>query len=259
MVGEIAKQALETQTSPAYDAESGPGKFEVPGTHDIERTDDGPTGFDVKEVGKLSDIEADITPVRKDAAAEAVDPDSLDYQELYNGAVAGLDKYDFDGVVLNEEPEELACVCGKFDEGNWEGMNLDEKKETIDNLSDCIKESIGFENPPEVVFYNTEEYRNYSGYYDPATNKVYINEYMLGDAKETVATIAHELWHAHQYECAEHLKCKKDYQYQIGLSQDVYITPEEDYDGYRNQLVEAEAFAFEEYIKEGLDQAKGMV
>jgi hypothetical protein len=45
----------------------------------------------------------------------------------------------------------------------------------------------------------------------------------------------------------------------MGLDPDVYISPGEDYFGYRNQLVEAEAFAFEERIAECLDQAKGSV
>jgi hypothetical protein len=62
MISEIAKVAAEMQTSPAPVAESSPGKFEVPGTRDLGRTDGGPTGFDAKEISKLSDIPADITP-----------------------------------------------------------------------------------------------------------------------------------------------------------------------------------------------------
>jgi hypothetical protein len=254
MIGEIAKQAAETPLTPASDAESGPGKFEVPGMRGLARTDDGPTGFDAKEIGKLSDVQADLTPVRKDATPEeAIDPHRLDYHKLYNDALTGLDEYDFGKVDLKENME---SVLGEFGEDNWEGMDLDGKKEAIKNLSDRIIEAIGLENPPEVVFYNTEEYGN-CGYYDPTTNKVSINEYMLGDSKEAAATVAHELWHAYQYKCAEHPECLKDYQYRMGLSPDVYIWPDEDYDGYRNQLVEAEAFAFEERIKAGLDQAKG--
>ncbi|MDR0651675.1 MAG: hypothetical protein LBG12_00065, partial [Synergistaceae bacterium] len=50
-------------------AESGPGKFEVPETRDLGRTGDGPTGFNAKEVGRLSDIEANMMPEGKDAAS----------------------------------------------------------------------------------------------------------------------------------------------------------------------------------------------
>jgi hypothetical protein len=66
MISEIAKQIAETKISSASSVESGPGKFEVPGTRDLGRTDDGPTGFDAKDIGNLSDIEANMTPGRRD-------------------------------------------------------------------------------------------------------------------------------------------------------------------------------------------------
>ncbi|MDR3279839.1 MAG: hypothetical protein LBT23_04955 [Synergistaceae bacterium] len=69
MISEIAKQIADTQISSASIVESGPGKFEVPGTRDLGRTNDGPTGFDAKEIGKLSDIEADMTPGGRDAVS----------------------------------------------------------------------------------------------------------------------------------------------------------------------------------------------
>ena len=65
MAGEVAKQIAETQTSPTSGVESDPGKFEVPGTRDLGQTDDGPTGFDPKEIAKLADIEPDMTPVKE--------------------------------------------------------------------------------------------------------------------------------------------------------------------------------------------------
>jgi hypothetical protein len=58
--GEVAKKIAETLTSPTSGVESGPGKFEVPGTRDLGQTDGGPTGFDAKGIGKLSDIKADM-------------------------------------------------------------------------------------------------------------------------------------------------------------------------------------------------------
>ena len=63
--GEVTKQIAETQTSPTSGVESGPGKFEVPGTRDLGQTDGGPTGFDPKEIAKLADIEPDMTPVKE--------------------------------------------------------------------------------------------------------------------------------------------------------------------------------------------------
>ena len=66
MISEIAKQVAEIKPPDASVAD-GPGKFEIPGTRDAGQTKDGPTGFDAKEIGKLSGIEADMTPVRGDA------------------------------------------------------------------------------------------------------------------------------------------------------------------------------------------------
>ena len=74
-----------------------------------------------------------------------------------------------------------------------------------------------------------------------------INEYMLYNNSEAADTVAHELWHAHQHECADHPSSARDYQYQYNFEN--YIRPEMGHEAYENQLIEAEARAFAAQFK----------
>ena len=88
-----------------------------------------------------------------------------------------------------------------------------------------------------------------------STNTLHINEYMLYNSDEAADTIAHELWHAHQYECAINPQNARDYQYQYNFEN--YIPPELGQDAYEAQLVEAEARAFAAQFKDRLSMIKG--
>lgn len=70
---------------------------------------------------------------------------------------------------------------------------------------------------------------------------------MLYNSEEAADTVAHELWHAHQRECADHPQNVRDYQYQYNFEN--YIRPEMGHELYENQLVEAEARAFAQQFK----------
>ncbi|MDR2731244.1 MAG: hypothetical protein LBB81_10165 [Treponema sp.] len=79
---------------------------------------------------------------------------------------------------------------------------------------------MGLENPPNIEYYNETEQGDYGGY-NPATNTLNINEYMLYDSNEAANTVTHELWHAYQHEKASNPQSPKDFQYQYGF--DNYI------------------------------------
>jgi hypothetical protein len=190
------------------------------------------------------------------SANEEVNPEDLDYQELYNTAVTGLDEYDFNGINLNANAEDLQESIIEFEQENWDTLSTDERKDAVENLSAYLQDEIGLKNPPQIEFYNNEKDGEY-GAYEPQANTLSINECMLDDSKEAAKTVAHELWHTYQHECANDPHSLKDYQYQMGVNSDVYVSPKDDYDGYKNQLVEAEAFAFENQIQNALDQIKG--
>jgi hypothetical protein len=128
------------------------------------------------------------------------------------------------------------------------------KKETMANLADFVVDLVGFDNPPKIEYYNNEKEGDFGGY-DASTNTLHVNEYMLYNSREAADTIAHELWHAHQHECATNPQNARDYQYQYNFEN--YIKPELGQEAYENQLVEAEARAFAAQFKDRLELISG--
>lgn len=191
------------------------------------------------------------TEIPTDAAIESVSdvPTEIDYDAVYSG----LDSYDFDGVDVSTDMERLDSSLENFQSGTWENLSTDEQKAAMSDLADYVKDVIGFENPPDIVYYNNPVDGDYGGY-SPGTNTLSVNEYMLYDNNEAADTIAHELWHAYQHERAMNPQSAKDYQYQYGF--DNYIRPDDDFTAYQDQLVEAEARAFAQQFKDRL-RAKG--
>jgi hypothetical protein len=173
----------------------------------------------------------------------------IDYDMVFEG----LDEYDFDGKNYNQNSQQLNSLLDGFTKDNWNNMELDGQKEQITGLFNYVNDVIGLENPPNIEYYNEPEQGNYGGY-NPATNTLSINEYMLYDSNEAADTVAHELWHAYQHERASNPQSPKDFQYQYGF--DNYIRPNDDFDGYQSQLVEAEARAFADQFKGALAQIR---
>jgi len=171
------------------------------------------------------------------------------YQEMvidYDAVFDGLDEYDFDGKDYNQNSEQLGNILDGFKEDNWSNLELEGQKKQITGLFDYVTDVLELKNPPNIEYYNETENGNYGGY-DSSTNTLRINEYMLHDSHEATDTVAHELWHAYQHECASNPQSPKDFQYQFGFEN--YIRPSDDFDGYQSQLVEAEARAFADQFK----------
>lgn len=61
---------------------------------------------------------------------------------------------------------------------------------------------------------------------------------------ENIDTLAHEMWHAYQYQIAEDSQNIFDKGYEYKFNFDFYIEPEQDYYGYSHQCVEREARFF---------------
>jgi len=180
-------------------------------------------------------------------AIEQIQELSIDYDVVFEG----LDEYDFDGKDFNQNSEHLSDLLDGFAENNWSNMDLGGQKEQITGLFDYINGVLDLENPPNIEYYNEAEQGNYGGY-NPATNTLSINEYMLHDSNEAADTVAHELWHAYQHERSSNPCSPKDFLYQAGF--DNYIRPCDDFDGYQCQLVEAEARAFADQFKGAIVQ-----
>jgi len=201
----------------------------------------------------LNEVEALGIEPFEDIGVEAIDP----IQEMnidYNTVFEGLDYYDFDGKDFNQNSEQLTPLLDGFTEDSWRNMDIDGQKEQITELFDYVNDVLNLQNPPNIEYYNEPEKGNYGGY-NPATNTLSINEYMLYDSNEAADTVAHELWHAYQHERAMNPQSTKDYLYQVGF--DNYIRPGDDFDGYQSQLVEAEARAFADQFKGAIAQIRG--
>ena len=172
-----------------------------------------------------------------------------DYEAIYDG----LESYDFHGVDCLEDVERLDSSLENFTYDNWEQLTLDEQKEQMIDLADYFVDITGLENPPQIEFYNNEVEGDYGGF-NRFTNTLSINEYMLYQNDEAADTIAHEMWHAYQHQRSLNPKTKLDAMY--GVNYNDYITYQEDVEGYRSQILESEARAFAQQIKDRLHSYK---
>lgn len=166
-----------------------------------------------------------------------------------NAVYEGLESYDFQGVDCFEDVERLDSSLESFTSENWEQLSLDEQKEKMTDLADYIIDVTGLENPPCIEFYSNPQEGDYGGF-DRTTNTLSINEHMLYQNDEAADTIAHELWHALQYQRASNPRTKLDAMYAENFND--YISPQEDFEGYQSQILEAEARAFAQQIKDRL-------
>jgi hypothetical protein len=207
-------------------------------------------------VVELPVSEQELSELLEEAEALGIQPLEDIIQEMpinYDEVFEGLDQYNFDDRNYNQNPEQLNSLLDGFTQDNWNSMELEGQKEQINGLFDYVNDVLHLENPPSIEYYNEPEKGNYGGY-NPVTNTLSINEYMLYDSNEAADTVAHELWHAYQHERASNPQSPKDFQYRFGFEN--YIRPEDDFDGYQSQLVESEARAFADQFKGALAQIR---
>jgi len=145
--------------------------------------------------------------------------------------------------------EQLDSVLDNFREENWGDLSLDEQKQSMTDLAACVASDTGNKNPPEIIFRDDMGEGEYGGY-NPESNTLEINQNMLDDSSEAADTVAHEMWHAHQQQEAMDPSSEKGREYQEGF--DNYISPEYDFEGYQNQMVEAEARDYAQGFKDKL-------
>ena len=138
-------------------------------------------------------------------------------------------------------------VLSSFKQDSWEELNLREQKRAIEKLADYNADILGIEDKPKIIYYNAEDPSDFGGYSEKL-NAIYINEYNMNNAAETADTISHEYRHKYQHERAEKLETERDLEFREGF--DNYIRAEDDYAGYKNQLVESDARAYAQLIKD---------
>jgi len=152
--------------------------------------------------------------------------------------------------------EQLDSVMENFQEDKWGDLSLEGQKQSMTDLASYVAGETGNKNPPEILFRGDMNDGEYGGY-NPDSNTLEINENMLDDSVEAADTVAHEMWHAYQQQCALDPTSEKGREYQEGF--DNYISPEYDFEGYQNQMVEAEARDFAQGFKDRLAGRTGGV
>lgn len=171
-------------------------------------------------------------------------PPSSRISEVNDGTdVPGETNYFIDEAKASE-------VLSPFNQGNWEQLTIQEQKQAVEKLADYNAEILGVEDKPRIIYYYTEDPCNF-GRYSAKQNAIYINEYNMHDAVETADTISHEYRHKYQHERAEKLETERDLEFKEGF--DNYIRAEDDYQGYKEQLVEADARTYAKVIQDKID------
>lgn len=155
-------------------------------------------------------------------------------------------------------PETIEAIFSEcdFTVHNWEGLNELGKMRELQGLEDNLAGIEGRE-PVEVVSVKPNIFEKFRtlvtgtmtmGYYDPSTNKIYINSDLLKDpngSKALVNTVAHEGIHAYQNACVRG-EAHHSSLIEVGVwreninnyrSAKIY-----GYEAYRNQPIEAMAF-----------------
>jgi len=159
------------------------------------------------------------------------------------------------GTDLNEgSNEQLDAILDNFEQDNWSDLSLDEQKQSMLDLADFVALDTGNKNPPQIVFRDDMDDGSYGGY-SPNTNTIEVNVNMLNDSREAADTISHEMWHAYQEQAANDPNNPRATEYQEGF--DNYISPDIDFEGYENQMVEAEAREYAQGFKDRLVGLKG--
>lgn len=203
--------------------------------------------------------EEDSNPFASDTGVDLNEYNSgYTNEEIRNslGCSEGEDLNQYSKASKDAESEQSDSALDNFQEDRWNDLSLEEQKQSMTDLAGYVAAETGNKNPPDIVFRDDMNDGEYGGY-NPGTNTLEINQNMLGDSAEAADTVAHEMWHAHQQQCASDPSNDRGREYQEAF--DNYISPEYDFEGYQNQMVEAEAREFAQGFKDRLAGMKGSV
>ena len=222
-------------------------------TEDMEDEFDVSVDGDIQEKPTDENVSEMLDEASYQTTVENMTDIPIDYESIYEEHTDEFLQEDFQNIDIERDLEQLNQNLENFEPDAWEQFDNTERENAISNLAEYIKDAIGFENPPAIEYYNNPQMGDYGGY-NRETNTLSINQFMLFDSKEAADTVAHELYHAHQYERAENPQCERDLQYRANFEN--YIKPQYGQETYENQLVEAEARAFAAQIKERLGHSE---
>ena len=197
--------------------------------------------------GDASNKETDNRSRLNEPEQDAVDIERSTEETPGNDETVGEREVDQKNDISNEVKDSLE----NFNQERWERMSPEEQKEAITELRDCVATDLELDNKPEVKFYDVPDSTDFGGY-SAKENAIYINEYNMGDARETADTIAHESRHCWQHERAENPQTEQDYEFKENFED--YVSPSDDYQEYKNQPVEVDAKQYATEVCQNIDE-----
>jgi hypothetical protein len=217
--GQSEEQALDTAGHPEV-------PFQAQATEDRETRSD----------GQPIDIPSDQTATSQkgQAQTEGLETDDATgrYAQVHSGDdVPGETDYFSDSHRAME-------TLPDFKPENWERLSLDDKKESIESLADYNADILGIEHKPSIDYYEGDAPGDF-GAFSGARNSLAINERNLSDGPEAADTVSHEFRHAYQYQHAQNPVSERDLLFSENF--DNYVSPEQDFAGYKDQILESEA------------------
>ena len=180
-------------------------------------------------------------------------PPSSRISEVNDGTdVPGETNYFIDEAKASE-------ALSPFKQEKWEQLSVQEKKQAVEKLADYNAEILGIEDKPQIVFFNKppKDGMIERGYYDPNNNSIFINEHCLNDSANIADTVSHEYRHKYQHQRADILENERDLAFRENF--DNYQSAGNDYASYlayRNQLVEVDARAYGQVIREKITSSE---
>ena len=146
---------------------------------------------------------------------------------------------------------------------NTLSFSYENLKEFNNEIIQYLSKILELDEPPQIQYKNVAKDSIERGSYNHYQNEIeFCYEEGRDDivTEEDIDTIAHEMWHAHQHSVADSNQENALNAELYKKNFDDYVKAEEDYDGYRSQLVEDEArtfaFFFTAIIKEDIKSKK---
>ena len=125
-----------------------------------------------------------------------------------------------------------------FEPETWDRLSLDGKRDSIETFAGYNADILGLDHKPSTEYYQSDDPGDY-GRFNNQTNSLEINESNLSDGLEAADTVAHESRHAYQYQHAQNPESEQDFRFRDNF--DDYISPEQDFAGYKDQILESDA------------------
>lgn len=198
---------------------------------------------DMHEEGKTEKHIEKVIPCGMMQFLETCDRNEITKDKIHSDVYGrSMEDFKFD---IDLDSSDIKNSLSQFQESSWKCLDVDDKKECIQQFATIIGEKLDLEYPPETQYYMASP--DECGEFDSKHNVVRINENNFDSPREIIDTIAHEMRHAYQFQRSKKMENYQDFLYAYNFEH--YIPPTFFLD-YQDQLLESEAQAFADLFVE---------